>query len=65
MLDIEELVQVEIDDALEYLNNYHIELYPVIDHVVLYELCYAKVIDNLTAQAEARSDENKLKEYDG
>lgn len=64
MIDIEDAVEQLIGEVLEFLMDSPInDLQSCINHDTLYDICYNKVIDDLTAEAEARSDEAKLEAY--
>lgn len=63
-MNIEELTHNKIEELLEYLDAGHKGLVELIYHDKLYDLAQSIVIDNLAAEAEARADEEKLKDYD-
>jgi len=67
--DIKLRTEDKVQEVLEYLDNSPINLDAIIQHDEVWETCYKWVINELTAEAEAREDERKesllLGEYNG
>ena len=59
MEDIQTLTQELNDELLEYLEDAPIKLDDVIYRDVLWDKCYTEVLSRLSADAEAKDDEER------
>lgn len=63
LIDIEQETQDRVEEILEFLDDAPITITDAIMHDVLYTLAYNSIMDDHTAEAEARRDEEKLEEF--
>jgi len=63
-LEFEELVEIRLEEILQYLTESDVDLSTAICHDMLYDIAWTSVVDDKTAEAEARAEEERLGDPD-
>ena len=63
-MDLEHQTQLRYDEIIEYLAEAPVDLSTAIYYDTLWDLSYDDVINEVISEAEARANEEKLKDYD-